>query len=127
MGLGGKAGQLRLGGEEGGGEVAGIGGEIKGFSERGILDEDDGFIFPSGGFLPKGEDELAGTNFPMVRQRDGISPGEGGGQLLGKREEGFDASAVLDKERVVSGIVFGQRRFVLGQGGARAQAEAEKK
>ena len=63
----------------------------------------------------------------MVRERDGISPGEGGGELLGKGEEGFDASAVLDEEGVVSEIVFGERRFVLGQSGARAQAEAEKK
>ena len=127
IGLAGEIGQLGLGGEGAGRKVPSFGGEMEGFTEGGIFDQDDGFIFPPSGFLPKGEDELAGADFPMVRQRDGISPGEGGGEFLGKGEEGFDASAMLDEERVVSRVVFGERRFVLGQSGAGAQAEAEKK
>lgn len=45
---------------------------------------------------------------------------------MSKREEGFEAAAVLDDERIEAGIVGGKSGWlILGEGGSREEAEAE--
>lgn len=127
IGLAGEFGELRLGDEEARGEVAGLGRELESLAKGGVLDQDDGFIFPAGGFQPEGEDELAGADFTEVRQGDGGATGERSGEFLGKGEKGFEAAAMLEDKGVESGIIFGGNGYVLGEGGGAEERENERK
>jgi hypothetical protein len=74
---------------------------------------------------PKGENELAGGNFAKVENRNGCSTGKGSGQLLRKREKGFESAPVLNDEGVVGGVIFGQGGggFALDEKRAESQSE----
>ena len=74
---------------------------------------------------PEGENKLAGVDFAKFGNRNGCSAGKGSGQLLRKREKGFESASVLNDERVVGGVIFGQGGggFALEEKRAESQSE----
>jgi hypothetical protein len=74
---------------------------------------------------PEGENELAGGDFAKVGNRNGCATGEGSGQLLRKREKGFESASVLNDEGVVGGVILGQGDggFALDEKRAESQSE----
>jgi len=74
---------------------------------------------------PEGENELARVDFSKFGNRNGCSTGKGSGQLLRKREKGFESASVLNDERVVGGVILGQGGggFALDEKRAESQSE----
>jgi hypothetical protein len=68
---------------------------------------------------------LAGVDFSKPGKGDGCTTGEGSGQLLRKREKGFESAPVLNDEGVVGGVIFGQGGggFALDEKRAESQSE----
>ena len=63
FGLAIESGESGVGGEEAGGEEAGGCGKVELAAQGGIVDKEDGLIFPACGVEPKGKNELARANF----------------------------------------------------------------
>jgi hypothetical protein len=74
---------------------------------------------------PEGENELARADFSKFGNRNGCSAGKGSGQLLRKREKGFESASVLNDEGVVGGVILGQGDggFALDEKRAESQSE----
>ena len=63
FGLASESGEFGVGGEEAGGKEAGGGGEVEFATQGGVVDKEDGLIFPACGVEPKGKNELARADF----------------------------------------------------------------
>ena len=63
FGLASEWGELGVGGEVAGGKEAGGCGEVELAAKGGVVDKEDGLIFPACGVEPKGKNELARANF----------------------------------------------------------------
>ena len=58
-----ESGEFGVGDDEAGGKEAGGRGEVEFATQGGVVDKEDGLIFPTCGVEPKGKNELAGANF----------------------------------------------------------------
>ena len=58
-----ESGEFGVGGEQAGGEEAGGCGEVELAAQGGVVDKEDGLIFPTCGVEPKGKNELARADF----------------------------------------------------------------
>ena len=63
FGLASESGEFGVGGESAGGKEAGGCGEVELATQGGVVDKEDGLIFPACGVEPKGENKLARANF----------------------------------------------------------------
>lgn len=63
FGLASKSGEFGVGGEEAGGKEAGSCGEVELATQGGVVDKEDGLIFPACGVEPEGKNELARADF----------------------------------------------------------------
>ena len=70
FGLASESGEFGVGGEEAGGKEAGGGGEVEFATQGGVVDKEDGLIFPTCGVEPKGKNELARANFSETGDGD---------------------------------------------------------
>ena len=63
FGLASENGEFGVGGEEAGGKETGGCGEVELAAQGGVVDKEDGLIFPACGVEPEGKNELARVNF----------------------------------------------------------------
>lgn len=63
FGLASELGKFGVGGEEAWGKEAGVCGKGEFATQGGVVDKEDGLIFPTCGVEPKGKNELAGADF----------------------------------------------------------------
>ena len=75
FGLASESGEFGVGGEEAGGKEAGGCGEVELAAQGGVVDKEDGLIFPACGVEPKGKNELARADFSEIGNGDRSTTG----------------------------------------------------